>query len=216
MANPFQVVKDFETAVAKYCGAPYCVAVSSCTAALFTCLVYQQEFKIQKMVGGCYDIEIPNKTYIGVAQSILNAGFAVKFRDQNWKGRYQLKTGAVEKFSLWDSARLFTSNMYLTLPDKEPFVCTSHHWSKTLSIGHGGCILHSDKEFDVWARKFRFDGRTEGIPAKEDLNPIGGYHLYLLPELAASGLIRLHSLPKHNKPLPNDDYPDLSTLDIFK
>lgn len=216
MKNPFSIVKDFEDAVAEYCGAPYCVAVSSCTTALYICLVYHKEYIIHKMVGTAYNIEIPKYTYIGVAQSIINAEMYPKFRDQNWKGRYELKSGAIEKFSIWDSARLFTSNMYITLPGEDNFVCTSHHWSKTLAIGHGGCILHSDKEFDIWARKFRFDGRTEGIPGAQDLNPVRGIHAYLLPELAASGLVRLHSLPKYNGPLPNSDYPDLSQMSIFQ
>jgi hypothetical protein len=36
------------------------------------------------------------------------------------------------------------------------------------------------------------------------------------PEIAAEGLVRLMHLPKHNPDLPNDDYPDLSQMDIFK
>jgi hypothetical protein len=36
------------------------------------------------------------------------------------------------------------------------------------------------------------------------------------PRDAAEGLSRLAVLPRHNDPLPNDDYPDLSTLEMFK
>lgn len=211
MKNAFDIVRDFEQAVCEYTNAPYCVAVNSCTSALFTCLVYHGEYVIHKMIGTCYDIEIPKKTYIGVGQSILNAGMCPKFRDEEWSGEYLLKSGAVEKFYIYDSARRFTSNMYI----KNSMMCTSHHWSKILPMGHGGCILHDNFKFDTWARKFRFDGRTEGIAPKDD-NPIRGHHLYLLPELAASGLLRLLHLPKNNPNLPNSDYPDLSQLEIFK
>jgi hypothetical protein len=36
------------------------------------------------------------------------------------------------------------------------------------------------------------------------------------PSTAAQGILKLHSLPRHNAPLSNDDYPDLSTLECFK
>jgi dTDP-4-amino-4,6-dideoxygalactose transaminase len=38
--NAFQVVRDFEKAVAEYTGAPYCVAVNSCTMALLLACKY--------------------------------------------------------------------------------------------------------------------------------------------------------------------------------
>lgn len=206
LSNPFQVVKQFEDAVAEYCGAPYCVSVSSCTAAIFVCLSWEQKYCIENNLI-LEDIIIPERTYIGVAQSILNAGFKVRFKDEVWSGSYDL-----EPLKISDSARRFTSDMFV--PHYK--ICTSHHWSKTLSLGHGGCILHDDLYFDVWARKFRFDGRTEGLSAEFDTNPIRGHHLYLLPELAASGLIRLHSLPKNNSDLPNSNYPNLSKMSIFQ
>lgn len=209
MQNPFQIVKDFEDAVADYVKSPYCVAVNSCTSALFTCLSWMHG-SIYEIYGGQTKIDnfvtLPKKTYIGVAQSCLNAGFKIHFNDCNWKGCYR-----ITPYPLHDSARRFTSGMYI----KGQYMCTSHHWSKTLPIGHGGCILHDNSEFDIWARKFRFDGRTEGVAPKDD-QPIRGHHLYLLPELAASGLVRLSHLPKHNPDLPLSDYPDLSKMDIFK
>jgi hypothetical protein len=43
-----------------------------------------------------------------------------------------------------------------------------------------------------------------------------GWHMYMSPEIAAEGLVRLMHLPKHNPDLPNDDYPDLSKIELFK
>jgi len=40
--NPFKIVSDFEETVADYTGAPYAVAVDSCTNALFLCLKYNE------------------------------------------------------------------------------------------------------------------------------------------------------------------------------
>lgn len=226
MENPFKIVRDFENAVAKYTGAPYCVSVNSCTNALFLALKYhynqrltgiEQPSKFDKNYNELTTaIEIPKHTYVSVPMQIMHAGFRVKFRDEEWSGIYQLKP-----FCIFDAARRFTSNMFTVInfvSDEQPidYVCVSFHWSKILGIQQGGAILHNDPEFDKWARKARFDGRTEGIPAKYDSMLQMGWHMYMSPEIAAEGLVRLHHLPKHNPDLPNDDYPDLSKLEIFK
>lgn len=77
-------------------------------------------------------------------------------------------------------------------------------------------MLHDNYEADVWFRKARFDGRTEGVAPKDDDIDMLGYHCYMNPVTAAEGLVRLSTLPKDNEPLPNDDYPDLSKMEIFK
>lgn len=216
-ANAFQVVKDFEKAVAEYCGSPYCVAVNSCTNALFLCMAYQKYVKgfgTTKSDG--WQVVVPKRTYVSVPMQIIHLGFRVKFRDEQWEGFYQLKP-----FNIWDSARWFSSNMFKKInfvgdPQPIDYVCTSHHWSKTLGIQQGGCILHNDPQADVWLRRARFDGRTEGVAPKHDSFEQPGWHMYMSPEIAAEGLVRLNFLPKHNAPLPNDDYPDLSKIELFK
>jgi dTDP-4-amino-4,6-dideoxygalactose transaminase len=192
--NAFQVVRDFEKAVADYTGAPYCVAVNSCTAALLLACAWN---KVQ-------EVEIPKRTYVSVPMSILHAGGKVRFRDEEWRGLYQLRP-----YPIWDAARIFTSGMY-----SGGFVCTSFHWSKTLGIQQGGAILHNNLDADKWLRRARFDGRTEGVAPKDDTF-ILGWHCYMSPEIAAEGLVRLSFLPKHNDPLPNSDYPDLSKVPLF-
>jgi len=139
--------------------------------------------------------------------AVLNAGHSVAFKDQEWGGAYYL-----DPLPLLDSARLMTSRLY----KNGNFICLSFHWSKTLSIGQGGCILHDDAEADEFLRRCRFDGRREGVHPSEDTFDIVGQHCYLSPRDAAEGLTRLALLPEHNEPLPNDDYPDLSKAEIFK
>jgi len=96
------------------------------------------------------------------------------------------------------------------------FQCVSFHWSKTLAIGQGGAILHDNDEADKWFRKARFDGRTEGVAPADDTFDMIGYHCYMSPRDAAEGLSRLAVLLKYNEPLENDDYPDLSRMEIFR
>jgi len=210
MANPHQVTKDFEKALCEYTGAPYAVAVNSCTMALLLAVAWCLRGKA--LIDREYDkrqaVEIPKRTYVSVPMSIIHAGGRPTFRDENWLGDYQLRP-----LPVWDSARWFTGGMYNL---SKQFVCVSFHWSKTLGIQQGGAILHDDPEADAWLRRARFDGRKEGVAPKDDELPIVGWHCYLSPEVAAEGLVRLSFLPKYNAPLPNDDYPDLSKLEIFR
>lgn len=197
MVGPFQVVRDFEKALAEYTGAPYAVAVDSCTNAILLCCSYYR-------VG---NVEIPSRTYVGVAMSIIHAGGRVKFRDEEWGGIYRL-----EPYPIFDAARRFRRNMYIP----HSLMCVSFHWQKILGIGRGGAILTDSPKAVEWLRRARFDGREEGIPPKDDKFPSLGWHFYMTPELAAAGLVRLSFLPDTNPDLPCDDYPDLSLLEIFR
>jgi len=204
--NPFQVVKDFEAALCEYTGAPYCVTTNSCTMALLLACKYLN----------VENVEIPNRTYVSVPMSIIHAGGKVRFRDYEWRGQYQLWP-----YPIWDSARWLTGNIWNSpelsdLPRNQKYICLSFHWNKTLGIQQGGAILHNNGVADVMLRRMRFDGRAEGVAPKDDVFPILGYHCYMSPEIAAEGLVRLSHLPKHNDPLPNDDYPDLSKIELFK
>ena len=139
--------------------------------------------------------------------SIIHAGGTVTFRDEDWRGAYQLKP-----YPIWDSARRFTSGMYRAGQHQ----CLSFHWQKILGVQQGGAILTDNLDARDWYRRVRFDGRTVGVAPKDDTFDTLGWHAYLSPEVAAQGLVRLASLPNHNQDLPNDDYPDLSKMEIFK
>ena len=201
--NPYQVVKDFESALCEYTGAPYAVSVNSCTSALLLCL---DHFKCAGL-NPWTSIEIPSKTYVSVPMQILNVGWRVRFREEDWRGSYRLYPTPI-----WDCARRFTSGMYVA----GQFQCVSFHWSKILGIQQGGAILHDDADADAIFRRMRFDGRTEGVEPRHDTFPIRGWHAYMAPEIAAEGLVRLSLLPQHNEDLPNSDYPDLSEVALFQ
>lgn len=234
--NPHQVTKDFERALCEYTGAPFAVAVNSCTMAILLALAWNLRSARavrpvesidgrHVLLGGYWPqeriIEIPKRTYISVPMSIIHAGGRPTFREEEWEGAYALRP-----LPVWDAARWFTSGMYQEIQRWEdwklahhksgPMLCVSFHASKTLGIEQGGAILHDDPEADAWLRRARFDGRTEGVVPKDDAFRQVGWHCYMNPSTAAQGILRLHSLPKHNEPLPNDLYPDLSTMEIFK
>lgn len=197
--NPHKVTQDFERCLAEYTGAPFAVATTSCTTALLIALMAIKQ--------RCQWIEIPRLTYVGVAASVKNAGFELRFRDQDWQGAYRL-----EPTNIWDSARRLTSGMYV--PDT--VMCLSFHWAKHLSIGQGGAILTDNADKAELFRKMRCDGRTEGVDARDDNFVWPSFHAYMMPRDAAEGLTRLSLLPKDNPDLPRSDYPDLSKLEAFK
>lgn len=200
--HAYGIVRDFETVIADYTGAPYAVAVDSCTNALLLACAYVKAEKI----------EIPKHTYVGVAQSILNAGAKIRFREEKWTGMYQLQPSNV-----FDAARLFTSKMYMP----GTVMCLSFHWTKHLPIGRGGAILCDDRKAVNWFKKARFDGRSEGKSPRNDKFDTLGWHVLMAPDAAAQGLMLMAGITEHNEPLPwgpgtNSDYPDLSTMPIFK
>ena len=124
-SDAYQVVRNFEQAVADYAGAKYGVAVDSCTNAILLCCKYCE---VETVV-------LPKKTYVGVAYSILHAGGKIEFVDDDWQGAYQLWP-----YPIIDSARRFKRGMY---HDLGPYTlyCLSFHWSKHIPIGRGGMIL---------------------------------------------------------------------------
>ena len=233
--NPHQVTRDFERALCEYSGAPYAVAVSSCTMALLLAVAWHlRDRRLIDPDGERFyvrpEIEIPKRTYVSVPQSIIHAGGRPTFRDEEWSGAYQLKPLPVV-----DSARWFTSGMYrgsflekrFCDGDRQndfydhadrsgEFWCLSFHASKTCGDTQGGAILLDSPEADAWLRRARFDGRTEGVAPKDDRFAQIGWHCYLSPDVAARLLWKLSVLPKHNEPLPPDDYPDLSQMKVFQ
>lgn len=202
--NPYQVTADFEQALCAYTGARYAVAVNSCTAALLLAV----KWHTPKIPGPLEGIRIPRRTYVSVPCAILNAGpFWVTWSDEQWRGAYQL-----HPLPVWDCARRFTSDMYV--PDQ--FQCVSFSASKILAAEQGGAILHDNADADLWFRRMRFDGRTEWVNPMEDTFDLVGHHCLMIPSVAATLLLRLYHLPKHNEDLPEIEYPDLSQHPAFK
>lgn len=224
-----QPTENFEKALCEYTGAPYAVVVNSCTMALTLAVAWclRNEYPYMQMWDERPQVFIPKRTYVSVPQAIIHAGGRPVFRDEEWVGAYRL-----DPLPVVDSARLFTSNMYTRwLPQyptsnqgsKQPahwheFVCLSFHAAKILGDTQGGAILHDNPEADAWFRRARYDGREEGVAPKDDKGIILGWHCYISPDVSTRLLAKLtaSNFPRHNDPLPNDDYPDLSQMECFR
>lgn len=214
----FAVVDMFEAELADYTGAPYAVAVDSCTNAIFLalCCHYDDRLRLEAAAhfeaGGTLEafvpsqptIGLPRRTYVGVAQAARNAGCAIEWRDEAWTGSHKILNTPVV-----DSAKSFHRGMY----EPGTLTCVSFQACKILPIGRGGAILHDNPAADEWLRRARFDGRTEGDRCDSMTQATRpGFHVYMLPEQAARGLHLLMYLDD-NPADQVDEYPDLSLLE---
>lgn len=201
----WDVVDRFERALEDYTGSPYAITTDSCTNALFLSLRYRKISRESKVeLGGLAPIgrpkaRLPARTYVGVVQSVRNAGYEPDLTSEVWKGEY-----VIDPLSIIDAARTFTSGMY----KPGNFMCLSFQASKILPIGRGGAILTDDPAAAVWLRHAKFDGRGETMSVWGQQVFQEGWHMYMTPEQAARGLWLLSTLPEKN--LPQDAvYPDL-------
>jgi dTDP-4-amino-4,6-dideoxygalactose transaminase len=195
--NPYKIVQMFEEEVATYTGAPFAVAVDSCTNAIFLSCKYLN----------VKEVTIPKKTYLSVPMSILHAGGKLNFEDRQWAGIYQL-----EPYPIYDAAKRFTSNMYIP----GSYMCVSFHIKKLLSLGKGGMILTDNYEAVEWFKKARYEGRSE-VNYKDDNVDMLGWNMYMTPQQAAHGLALMQNYPEHVDDLgENKGYRDLTEFSIFK
>jgi dTDP-4-amino-4,6-dideoxygalactose transaminase len=231
MMNPHKITAEFEKALCEYTGAPCAVAVDNCSNALFLALYYELHVAKTYMPLNKYGcgsppvIQIPKHTYMSVANEIIHAGAKVEFVNNilfthpneidKIKGFYQLSPT-----NIWDSALTFTHNMYL----KGQHMCLSFTGPhKHLKLGKGGAILTDDEDAYKWFKKARFSGRSECSYHDDnfDDNPVVGWNMYLMPEIAARGLLLMAQFyDRDGKPKSNPDlelpYPDLSKFKLWR
>ena len=197
--NPFQVVAEFEEAMAEYAGSKYAVAVDSCSNALFLCCLHLK-------VGGKV-VTIPKRTYPSVPCAIINAGGKVAWDDGDWSGVYQLKP-----FPIIDGAKRFRRNMYIP----GSYHCLSFHTKKQLPIGRGGMILTDDEQSWRTLKLMRFNGRDECSLAEQEDFAVIGWNFYMTPEQAIRGLCLLGVALDSYEDLPETPpYPDLSKFPVY-
>lgn len=200
----FEVVDAFEQAVARYTGAPYCVAVDSGCNAIFLCLSYWQHLSRTPTV------YLPRQTYVGVPMAATAAGLTIRWTENTtWTGEYFL-----DPFPIVDAAQHFESGMFRT----GLLMCVSFQASKLLPIGRGGAILHDSPAFDAWIRRARNNGRMEGALCGQETGfPHLGWNMWMTPPDAARGLWLLTYYPES---MPDQggaaDYADLSVEKVFK
>jgi dTDP-4-amino-4,6-dideoxygalactose transaminase len=216
MKNVHDITKEFEAKLCHYTGAPYAVALDNASNAIFLALYYELHISQQFKPGT--EIHIPSRTYPSVPCEIIHAGGKVRFEESfngTIRGSYNLWPTRV-----YDSALRFTTGMY----EPNTHQCLSFTGPyKHLKLGKGGAILTDNEHAYRWFKKARFSGRDECSYHEDDFDkfPVIGWNFYMMPEIAARGLLLIQQFynqdgtPKHNKDLELP-YPDLSKFKIYK
>ena len=91
---------------------------------------------------------------------------------------------------------------------------------KHFKLSKGGAILTDSYDAHLWFKRARYSGRRECSYHDDNLDMLG-WNFYMMPELAARGLLLMNQFytvdgePKQNPDLELP-YPDLSKFKIYK
>ena len=195
----FELVTKLEDKVASYFGAPYAIATDSCTHGVELCLRYEQP----------YEVTFPTHTYPSVPFLGEKLGLRWEFREEEWVDYYQ-----IGNTNVYDAAVLWKMGGYIP----GTHMCLSFQYQKHLKIGRGGMILTDNKEAYEMLSEMVYDGRnSRDIPWRQQNIRTVGYHYYMTPEAAQTGLDQFEEAILREPKIWTDlDYPDLRTMDVFK
>ena len=182
----FNALFEFESALAEYTGAPYCVLTDGCTHGLELCFRHD---KVEHTRFTAY-------TYLSVPMLMYHLGIRFELTNEKWVGEYSFLNTRI-----WDSARRLERNMYR--PGQ--FQCLSFGWSKPLQLGKVGAILLDDYEAYKKFSRQRSDGRDLHLPWETETELILGYHYCPTLELCQKGLELLPDIEPKSQP---GVYPD--------
>lgn len=195
--NMFEIVQEFEKQIASFFGAPYAVAIDSCTHGIELALRYTNATKIS----------VPKRTYLSVPFLANKLNIQLEWRDENWVDYYYVTDSIIDAAVLWKKGSYIPNTM----------MGISFQYQKHLSLGRGGVLLLDNEEAAVEIKKMSYDGRLPMIPWREQNVSTYGYHYYMTPETAKLGI---EKLPSAMESTPRQwivtDWPDLTQMDIFK
>ena len=190
-------VAEFERLIANYYNAPYAVAVDCCTHAIELCLRKDNPDHVT----------CPVNTYLSVPMTFEKLNLSWEFVDNEWKDYYY-----IGNTNIIDGAVYWKQNGYI--PGTK--MCLSFQFKKHLSLGRGGMILLDNYDEYVTLKKMSYDGRYGDSPwAEQDIDTMG-YHYYMTPETAQTGIYRFCAAEvTEPRKWSWQDYPDLSTMKVF-
>ena len=193
----FQVIADFEKSIASFFGAPYAVAVDCCTHGVELCLRMKDVKKIK----------VPKRTYLSIPMLANKLNIDLEWTEQVWQDYYHLTDDII------DAAVLWRENSYIP----NTYMCVSFQFRKHLSLGRGGVILFDRQEDFDTLKRMSYDGRSPDESwSVQNIKTIG-YHYYMTPETAELGLKKLpEAIERKPKQWVYKDWPDLTTMDVFK
>lgn len=197
MVLNFNTVAEFENQIAQYFGAPYAVAVDSCTHGVELCLRYTNADYIR----------VPKNTYLSIPFLAFKLEIDLFWKNENWSEYYYVTDKVI------DAAVLWRRDSYVP----GTFMNLSFQYQKHLSLGRGGVILLDSQSAAAQLKKMSYDGRLPDTPWRDQNIDTVGYHYYMTPETAHKGLEKLPgAIATKPKKWSVEDWPDLTKMTIFK
>jgi dTDP-4-amino-4,6-dideoxygalactose transaminase len=194
----FEIVREFEKAIADFYGAPYAVATDCCTHAVELSLRYQN----------IKSTTCPSQTYLSIPFTLMKLNLEWNFVNQPWRDYYYLgNTNIVDAAVYWKKDGYIPGT----------YMCLSFQFRKHLNLIRGGAILLDDAVAADQLRRMTTDGRDVSQLWKEqDINTIG-YHYYMPIETAKLGLEKLpEAVARPARQWTSNEYPQLTELTVFK
>lgn len=193
----FNTVTEFENKVAEFFGAPYAIAVDSCTHGIELALRYT-DTKV---------ISVPKQTYLSIPFLAQKLGIELCWKDEDWTDYYYLAPNII------DAAVLWKPKSYI----EHTFMGISFQYQKHLSLGRGGILLVDNSHAAQQIKKMSYDGRLPNVPWRDQNIDTVGYHYYMTPETAQHGLdIFDEAVSRTPRQWTVNDWPDLTKMEIFK
>jgi len=218
--------EEFEKKFAEYIGAPYCVMVDNCTAALTLACEYvfkdTPREKRKKITVG-----VPSLTCAATALAPIHAGANIQFVDISWFGQPFTIEGTCtagcdyfipvhfagkrcdmdEKFHnvlVEDSAHRIVRGGY-----HGPRQAYSFYVTKCMTTGEGGMIACESEEESNWYKKARLYGNANAIYEREKMYETGDAYWWFESDFlgwkanstdvaATIGLVQLEKLDSMN------------------
>lgn len=191
----FDKILEFETALARFTGAPYAIMTDCCTHAIELCLRFENVKECQ----------FTAYTYLSIPMLMHKLGIEYQLLEQSWTGEYHFINTKI-----WDSARRLESGMFR----KGAMQCLSFGHDKPLPIGRGGAILLDDETAYQALLRMRYDGRDLTVsPWIEQKEFRVGYHYRPTIEEAVRGLELLCTYT--SEPPQPKSYPDCRKISIL-
>ena len=186
----FDILFDFENALAEYTSAPYVVVTDCCTHAIELCM----------RLDNVHVTDFTAYTYLSIPQLMRNLAINYQLTGERWIGEYQF-----HGTNIWDSARRLERGMYRRGQKQ----CLSFGNGKPLQLGRCGAILLDDVEQFRQLSRMRSDGRDLRQSPWQDHAVTQGYHYCPTLEICKLGMEKLYQI---NQPPKYHQYPDCRML----
>ena len=193
----FIAVRQFESEIAKWFGAPYAVAVDCCTHGLELALRYTEADRIT----------VPEHTYLSVPMLADKLNIYRLWSNQEWEDYYHITPNII------DAAVYWKENSYID----STFMVLSFQFKKHLNLGRGGMILTDNEKAAITLRSMSYDGRLNTMAPwdEQDITEVG-YHYYMTPETAIKGLADLEDAKEREpKQWTWLSYPNIRGFKVF-